>query len=87
MKMEEKQKEKRINLLPKQELSARCPVPDLRAIADIKERCRATKAWIECRKRVRKEIEERDEFNSGKEDYEDYLSLNLFISEQYKKGE
>lgn len=48
---------------PRHELSARCPVPDLRSISNIKERCKAAKEWTECRKRVAKEIEERRDFN------------------------
>lgn len=44
---------------PRHEISARCPVPNLRAISDIKERCKGAKAWLECRKQVIQEIEER----------------------------
>lgn len=46
---------------PKHEIAARCPVPKLQYISDIKERCKAARDWLDCRKRVRKEIEERNE--------------------------
>lgn len=46
---------------PRHEIAARCPVPKLQYISDIKERCKAAKEWLDCRKRIRKEIEERNE--------------------------
>ena len=46
---------------PKHEISVRCPVPNLSRISDIKERCKTVREWLDCRKRVRKEINQRNE--------------------------